>query len=162
LLAVLKNILNYTTNAFKLAEFTLNRNKTFFAFLVFLISFFTPVRKLYCQTTYAMKTLVSGGISPPLTSALDGGEWSASSLGLFTPREGAHGTLWIGAGLDAVENNKNLLLPSPSPQPVTIPDLKISCAEDTDGYVHGRFGTDVESSGSVTRELDLRERGCED
>jgi hypothetical protein len=32
-----------------------------------------------------------------LTSALDGGEWSASHLGRFTPRERAPGTHWIGA-----------------------------------------------------------------
>jgi hypothetical protein len=31
-----------------------------------------------------------------LTSALDGGEWSASRPGRFTPREGAPGTAWIG------------------------------------------------------------------
>jgi hypothetical protein len=31
-----------------------------------------------------------------LTSALDGGEWSASRFGLFTPRERATGTHWIG------------------------------------------------------------------
>jgi hypothetical protein len=44
-----------------------------------------------------------------LTSALDGGEWSASHHGRFTPRERAPGTHWIGgwvgprAGLDAVD-----------------------------------------------------------
>jgi len=43
-----------------------------------------------------------------LTSALDGGEWSASRLGRFTPRKRAHDALWSGgwmvsrAGLDAV------------------------------------------------------------
>jgi hypothetical protein len=43
-----------------------------------------------------------------LTFALDGGEWSASLPGRFTPREGAPDTHWIGgwmgprAGLDAV------------------------------------------------------------
>jgi hypothetical protein len=43
-----------------------------------------------------------------LTSELDGGEWSASRRGLFTPRERALGTHWIGGwvgprgGLDAV------------------------------------------------------------
>jgi hypothetical protein len=43
-----------------------------------------------------------------LTSALDGGEWSASRLGRFTPKERAPGTRWIGgwvgprAILDAV------------------------------------------------------------
>jgi hypothetical protein len=31
-----------------------------------------------------------------LTSALDGGEWSASRSGRFTPRERASGTHWIG------------------------------------------------------------------
>jgi hypothetical protein len=31
-----------------------------------------------------------------LTSGLDGGEWSASRLGRFTPRERAPGTHWIG------------------------------------------------------------------
>jgi len=43
-----------------------------------------------------------------LTSALDGGEWSASRSGSFTPKESAPGTHWIGgwvgprAVLDAV------------------------------------------------------------
>jgi hypothetical protein len=31
-----------------------------------------------------------------LTSVLDGGEWSASHPGRFTPREGAADTHWIG------------------------------------------------------------------
>jgi hypothetical protein len=31
-----------------------------------------------------------------LTSALDGGEWSASRLPRFTPRERTSGTHWIG------------------------------------------------------------------
>jgi hypothetical protein len=31
-----------------------------------------------------------------LTSALGGGEWSASRLGRFTPREGTPGTHWVG------------------------------------------------------------------
>jgi hypothetical protein len=35
---------------------------------------------------YAMKTWGSGGIAPPFfTSVLDGGEWSASQPGRFTP-----------------------------------------------------------------------------
>jgi hypothetical protein len=44
-----------------------------------------------------------------LTSALVGGEWSASRPGWFTPEEGAPGTHWRGgwvgprAGLDDVE-----------------------------------------------------------
>jgi hypothetical protein len=51
-----------------------------------------------------------------LTSALDGGEWSASSPGRFTPRERGPGTHWIGgwvgprAILDAVMKRK---IPSP-------------------------------------------------
>jgi hypothetical protein len=51
-----------------------------------------------------------------LTSALDGGEWSASRLGRFTPKERAPRTHWIGgwvgprAGLDAVVKRN---IPSP-------------------------------------------------
>jgi hypothetical protein len=51
-----------------------------------------------------------------LTSALDGGEWSASRPGRFTPRERAPGNYWIGgwagprAVLDAVAKRK---IPSP-------------------------------------------------
>jgi hypothetical protein len=47
-----------------------------------------------------------------LISALDGGEWSASRPGRFTPRERAPGTHWIGgwvglrATLDAVVKRK--------------------------------------------------------
>jgi hypothetical protein len=51
-----------------------------------------------------------------LTSALDGGEWSTSRPGRFTPRERAPGTRWIGgwvgprAVLEAVVKRK---IPSP-------------------------------------------------
>jgi hypothetical protein len=51
-----------------------------------------------------------------LTSALDGGEWSASRPGRFTRRERAPGTHWKGGwmgprtGLDAVVKRK---IPSP-------------------------------------------------
>jgi hypothetical protein len=62
-----------------------------------------------------METWGSGGIAPPfLTSALDGGEWSASSTGRFTPGEIASGSRWIEgwvgprAGLDAVDR-RNLV-----------------------------------------------------
>jgi hypothetical protein len=46
-----------------------------------------------------------------LTSALDGGEWSASRPSRFSPRERASGTHYIGwvdlrAGLDAVVKRK--------------------------------------------------------
>jgi hypothetical protein len=44
-----------------------------------------------------MKTWGSGGIALPfLTSALDGGEWSASRPGRFISGEIAPGTHWIG------------------------------------------------------------------
>jgi hypothetical protein len=52
-----------------------------------------------------------------LTSALLGGEWSASRPGCFTPAERAPGTHWIGgwvdprAGLDDVEKRTFLTLP---------------------------------------------------
>jgi hypothetical protein len=47
-----------------------------------------------------------------LTSILDGGEWSASHFGLFTPQGKIPGTHWIGgrvgprAGLDTVSKRK--------------------------------------------------------
>jgi hypothetical protein len=53
-----------------------------------------------------------------LTSALVGGEWSASRPGLFTLRERAPGTHWIGgwvgprAALDDVEKRKFFTLPA--------------------------------------------------
>jgi hypothetical protein len=58
-----------------------------------------------------------------LTSALDGGEWSYSRSGRFTPGERASGTHWLGgwvgftAGLEAVENRK-ILCPWPKSNPV--------------------------------------------
>jgi hypothetical protein len=55
----------------------------------------------------------SGGIAPRiLTSALDGGEWSASRFSRFTPRERDPGTHWLGgwvgprAVLDSVVKRK--------------------------------------------------------
>jgi hypothetical protein len=47
-----------------------------------------------------------------LTSTLDGGKWSASRPGRFTPRERDPGTHWVGprASLDAVVKRK---IPSP-------------------------------------------------
>jgi hypothetical protein len=68
-----------------------------------------------------------------LTSALDGGEWSASRPGRFTPREGAPGTRWIGdwvgtrAVLDAVLKRK---IPNPrrksNPRTPIVQLLKLS------------------------------------
>jgi hypothetical protein len=52
-----------------------------------------------------------------LTSALDGGKWSASRSGCFKPERKAPGTHWIGGwvgprtGLDEVERRKFLTLP---------------------------------------------------
>jgi hypothetical protein len=71
-----------------------------------------------CLTKYrVMKTYCgSGDTATRTTSALDGGEWSASSPGRFSPRERATGTHWIGgwvgprAVLDAVVKRK---IPSP-------------------------------------------------
>jgi hypothetical protein len=62
-----------------------------------------------------MKTCGSGGITPPpvFTSALDGGEWSFSIPGRFTPAEIGPGTHWIEgwvdprSGLDAAVNRKS-------------------------------------------------------
>jgi hypothetical protein len=48
-----------------------------------------------------MKTWGSGGIAPTsLTSALDGGEWSASRPCHFIPWEGVPDTHWIGGWVD--------------------------------------------------------------
>jgi hypothetical protein len=60
-----------------------------------------------------------------LNSVLDGGEWSASHLGRFIPRERAPGSHWIGgwvgprASLDAVVNGKipSSCRDSPAPSP---------------------------------------------
>jgi hypothetical protein len=43
---------------------------------------------------------VSECIGPLINSALDGGEWSASRSGPFTPRERAPGTHWIEGWVD--------------------------------------------------------------
>jgi hypothetical protein len=58
-----------------------------------------------------------------LTSALAGGQWSASRPGRFTPGERAHGRHWIGwvdprAGLDDVEERKFLILPGLELRPI--------------------------------------------
>jgi hypothetical protein len=61
------------------------------------------VKLSLCLTKHhAMKTYWgSGGIAPRiLTSALDGGEWSASCPACFTPRERAPATHWIGSWVD--------------------------------------------------------------
>jgi len=73
---------------------------------------------LFLTKHHAMKTYWGAEVWLPafLTSALDGGELSASRPGRFTPKERAPGTHWIAgwvvprAGLDAVVNRK---IPSP-------------------------------------------------
>jgi hypothetical protein len=62
-----------------------------------------------------------------LTSALVGGEWSASRPGPFTTGEKAPGTHWIGgwvdprAGLDTVDKRKLLTLPGLELRPLSRP-----------------------------------------
>jgi hypothetical protein len=62
-----------------------------------------------------------------LTSALDGGEWSASRPGLFTPRERASGTHWTGgwvglrASLNAMVKRKKF----PAPAGIRTPDYPV-------------------------------------
>jgi hypothetical protein len=59
--------------------------------------------------------------------ALAGGEWSASRLGHFTPKERAPGTRWIGGcvdpktGLDDVEKRKFLPLQGLKLRPLSRP-----------------------------------------
>jgi hypothetical protein len=63
-----------------------------------------------------------------LTSALAGGEWSASRPDLFNPRERAPGTHWIGgwvdprAGLDDVKKRKFFTPPGLELQSLGYPD----------------------------------------
>jgi hypothetical protein len=65
---------------------------------------------------HARKTEWRYSSTHSLTSALDGGEWSASRPSRFTPREGVPATRWIGgwlgsrASLDMVSKRK---IPSP-------------------------------------------------
>jgi hypothetical protein len=62
-----------------------------------------------------------------LTSALVGGEWSASRAFHFIPEERAPGTHWIGgsvdprAGLDDLEDRKFLTLPGLELRPLSRP-----------------------------------------
>jgi hypothetical protein len=61
------------------------------------------VKSSPCLTKYfAMKKYgrVEALLHAFLTSALDGGEWSASRPARFTPRERATGTHWTGGWLD--------------------------------------------------------------
>jgi hypothetical protein len=61
-----------------------------------------------------------------LISTLVGGEWLASHLGSFTPREGVPGTHWIGdwvgprAGLDDAEKRKFLIYRDSNSEPYVV------------------------------------------
>jgi hypothetical protein len=78
-----------------------------------------------------------------LTSALDGGEWSASCPGHFTSRERAPGTHWLGgwvgprASLDMVSKTK---IPNPyqesNPDHLNIQPIA-SCYTDQAILAHG-------------------------
>jgi hypothetical protein len=84
-----------------------------------------------------------------LTSALDGGEWSASRPGRFTPRKRAPGTHWIGgwvgprAVLDVVVKRK---IPSHRREsnPRT-PIVQPVAQRYTDWNYHGSTPTDVDN-----------------
>jgi hypothetical protein len=79
-----------------------------------LLYFPLKVKSLHLTKHHAMKTYweVEVYLHAVLTSALGGGEWSASRPGRFTPRERVPGTQCIGgcvgprAGLDTVSKRK--------------------------------------------------------
>lgn len=50
-------------------------------------------------------------------SPLNGGDFSASCFGRFTPSGKASSTHWIGVGLDLVAVRENLALPGIEPRP---------------------------------------------
>jgi hypothetical protein len=67
-------------------------------------------------------SLVGGGSSThSLTSALDGGEWSASRPCHFTPGEKSPGSYWIGGWVDFRAGEEKHSQPSPGTEP-PIPD----------------------------------------
>jgi hypothetical protein len=72
-----------------------------------------------------------------LTSALVGGEWSASCPGRFKDKERASSIHWIGAcvgprtGLDNIEKGKFLSLPGLKPGPFNHPAHRLSLHQCT-------------------------------
>jgi hypothetical protein len=92
-----------------------------------------------------------------LTSALDGGEWSASRPGRFTPGERAPGTHWIGSwigprtGLDNVERRKILPLPGLEPQPLDHPSRSQSIHRLR--YPGSTSGSTVQSLPNADKEM---------
>jgi hypothetical protein len=89
-----------------------------FVIIIFDITGYFPLKAAALTEHHVMKAHwgVEVCLHAFLTSALDGGGWSASRPGRFIPRERAPGTHWIGgwvgprASLDAVVRRK---LPSP-------------------------------------------------
>jgi hypothetical protein len=81
---------------------------------------------------YAMKAYrgVDVEIHIFLSSALAGGEWSASRLCRFTPEERTPGTHWIGGwvdprvGLDDVDNRKFLTLRDSNSDPSVVQPVR--------------------------------------
>jgi hypothetical protein len=80
-----------------------------------------------------------------LTSALVGGQWSASRTGRFIPWERARGTHWRGgwmdhrAGLDNVENRTFLTLPDSNSHPTVVQAVAsryTDCAIPAPLYLH--------------------------
>jgi hypothetical protein len=88
-----------------------------------------------------------------LTSALVGGEWSASRPGRFTSGEIAPGTHWIGgwvdpkAGLDNMEKRKFLNLPWIELQPLVVQPVASFC---TDNAIPASENKSVLKENSIT------------
>jgi hypothetical protein len=75
--------------------------RLFYLWIGMRLTGWSNIRELNCRSLaklhHAVKTWGSGGITQSfLSSALDGGESSASRPGRFTPGDRARGTLWIG------------------------------------------------------------------
>jgi hypothetical protein len=73
-----------------------------------------------------------------LTSALDGGEWSASCPCRFTPRDRAPGSYWVGSWMGTVVKRK---IPNPRREsnprtPIVQPVAQHYTAWAIDGYGH--------------------------
>jgi hypothetical protein len=82
-----------------------------------------------------------------LTSAVAGGEWSASCPGRFNPGERSHAAHWIGgwvdprAGLDNMKKRKLLIVPGLEIRPLgrpALPLLLITASVQLESKVTGR------------------------
>jgi hypothetical protein len=72
-----------------------------YVMLCYVMLCYVMLRTLCLTKHHSMKTYwgVEVYLHALLTSALDGGEWSASCPGRFTPRERVPGTHWIGGSV---------------------------------------------------------------